>query len=211
MCDDLRVGVFPLHVRQLGTVRDVLHPPEHDVELRILQHAADLEIQLAVGPGVVGIAEREQLATRLGEAAVARRRGTRIVLPERVHPIAEFGDHVRRFVGGTVVDHDDLERPVLLTLDARDRVDEMAPPVVHRRDHAHEGPLRSHRSFAMRSSTTAGISESSVPASSQKHGTARVSRPTLANSSGDAPGSWNIVVGAIAASVSRAVAGEISV
>ena len=125
----LRVRILEVHVRHpFARVGDVLHASEDDVAFRVVLQPTDLEVQLAVGPRVVGVAERQQLTMRGRDAVVARRRGPRVVLAKGAYPVAEARDDTRGVVGGAVVDDDDLERLVVLALDALHRLAKDAAP-----------------------------------------------------------------------------------
>src|SRR5690606_12326552 len=76
---------------------------------RMLPHPGQLELQLARRPQIVGVKEREPVATRQAGAVVARRTGPTRRLPDAPDSTTQRRNHGRRAVRRTVVHDDDLE------------------------------------------------------------------------------------------------------
>lgn len=63
---------------------------------------------------VVGVAKRDQLAPRLGDASIARRCDALILLPDQPDPAVMGDGDLGRLVGGAFIDDDELQLTVRL-------------------------------------------------------------------------------------------------
>ena len=100
-------------------------------------------------PQIVGVEERDPLAVRLRDSAVARRAGAGVGLPHQSHAFAEqIFDARHAAVGRTVVNDDDLVGAVGLGERGFERGADEACLVVERDHHAHRE--RAHRSRFVR-------------------------------------------------------------
>src|SRR5512143_2375802 len=94
----------------------------------------DLDLEFLRQPQVVCIEERDDLAVCRLQGGIACSRRTRVLLPDRAYPRAELGENRRCFVRGTVVDYDDLERPIRLIERALERLAQITRAVVDGHD-----------------------------------------------------------------------------
>ena len=108
---------------------------EHDVEAGIRVQRRLLQAQLPLREAIVGIEKRKELSRGVLNGTIASRAVATVLLLDHLHP-SETPSNVRGAVRRTVVDHDQLDRLIVLSEHALNRLSEIRSGVVRADHHA---------------------------------------------------------------------------
>ena len=107
---------------------------ETAVDLRVPEKGRDAGFDPVRVPVVVGVEAGNKRALGAPESGIAGGAGTAVFLPDECQPLAIAGGDVSAIVGRTVIDDDDLDRPIALGIDAVQGFAEEAGAIEYRHD-----------------------------------------------------------------------------